>query len=523
MIVFPREAMTSLVPDLILTNGRVITLDPSQPCANTVLIGAGRIISLNNEDLRGEKRGKIEVVDCRGGTVVPGFIDAHCHLRAYAQSLVTLNLEPRSGVCSIDDIGNMIRNLSRTLPPGAWIRGRGYDEFHLAEKRHPTRWDLDLAAGNHPVKISHRSGQAHVLNSLALSLVGISGATPDPPEGLIERDLSTAEPIGLLYGMGGYLSARIPPLADDEYLRGIKKANANLLALGITSLQDASVRNGREEWRLFERWKQEGLLRPRVRMMLGFEGLMSHEGEYSTSLPESELATGGIKIMLNETTGRLLPDQADLNEMVVTIHRLKLQAVLHAVEEGAIESACRAIEFALKKYPRSDHRHRIEHCSVCPPALAGRLASAGVTVVTQPSFIYYNGERYLRTVPPEQFDNLYPLATLLNAGVVLAGSSDFPVAPPGPLAGIYAAVTRRAETGEILLPQEGLTGRQALCLYTQNGAWSAFEEKLKGTITSGKQADLVVLSADPATGREEIKEIEVMFTVINGEVVWRRD
>jgi len=360
---------------------------------------------------------------------------------------------------------------------------------------------------------------------LALSLVGIERTTPDPPDGLIERDVITGEPTGLLYSMGVFLSGKAPPLADDEYVRGIKQANANLVAAGITSLQDASARNGMEEWRMFERWKREGLLLPRVRMMPGFAALNACErGEFKSSLPERELATGGIKIKISETTGRLLPDRSDLREMVLKIHRLGLQAVLHAIEENAIEAACLAIEYALKRYPRADHRHRIEHCSVCPPALAGHLSSLGVTVVTQPSFIYYHGERYAKTVPPEQFAHLYPLATLLSKGVVVAGSSDFPLAPPDPLAGICAAVTRQTETGEILLPQEDITAEQALRLFTQSGARSAFEEQEKGSLTPGKLADLVVLSGDPITLREEeIKNIKIMMTIINGKVAWKRE
>lgn len=515
--------MTLPVPNLILTNGRVITLDPLHPHAKTVAMGGGRILFISNEEVSGKNTPDAEVIDCLGMTILPGFIDAHCHLAAYAHSLVTLSLEPRSNIHSLNDIRQAIQRLSLTLPPGAWIKGRGYDEFHLEEKRHPTRWDLDQAASNHPIRISHRSRQAHVLNSLALSLVGISRATPDPPDGLIERDVITGEPTGLLYSMGGFLSGKIPPLAIAEYARGLKQANANLVSLGITSLQDASAQNGIEEWRTFERWKQEGILQPRVRMMLGFDSLPAYQrGEFKSCLSQTELATAGVKIKISETTGRLLPDQDDLREMVSQVHCLGLQAVLHAIEENAIEAACRAIEYAVQKYPRPDHRHRIEHCSVCPPALAARLSSLGVMVVTQPSFIYCHGERYAKVVPPEQFAYLYPLATLLRKGVVIAGSSDFPLAPPDPLMGIGTAVTRQAETEEILLLQEGITAEQAIHLFTQKGAWSVFEEQEKGSLTPGKMADSVVLDGDPLTLRGEgIKDIKVMMTIINGEVAWK--
>ena len=486
-------------------------------------MGTGRILFVSDECLTEQDAPGTEVIDCRDGTVVPGFIDAHCHVAAYAQSLVTLNLGPSNNIHSLNDIHRAIRRISSTLPSGAWIRGRGYDEFHLQEKRHPNRQDLDQAASDHPVKISHRSGQAHILNSLALSLVGISRTTPDPPDGLIERDLISGEPTGLLYNMGGLLAEKVPPLSDDEQVRGIRQANANLMAVGITSLQDASAQNGTEEWRMFARWKQEGLLQPRVRMMFGFDAFNARErGEFTSSLPERELVAGGVKIKISETTGRLLPDQEDLRERVAKIQRLGLQAVLHAIEENAIEAACLAIDYAVRKHPRPDHRHRIEHCSVCPPALAKRLSSLGIMVVTQPAFLYCHGERYAQTVPPEQSAHLYPLRTLLDQGVIVAGSSDFPLAPPDPLTGIGAAMTRRAETGEILLPQEGITAEQALRLFTQNGARSAFEEQEKGSLTPGKLADVVVLNSDPLTLRgEEIKDINVMMTIINGKVVWK--
>ncbi len=512
-------------PDLILTNGGVITLDPARPRARTVGIRAGRIVFVSSDDCRAAAWPGAEVIDCGGRTILPGFSDAHCHLAAYAQSLVTLNLEPRSGIKSLGDIGEALRRHSLTLPEGTWLRGRGYDEFHLAEKRHPTRWDLDRAAPLHPVKLAHRTGRAHVLNSLALGRLGITPTTPDPPEGFMERDYRTGEPTGLLYGMGGYLSAGIPPLSDAELRPGVVKANENLLAAGITSLQDASAGNGRQEWQTFSGWKKEGLLRPRLRMILGFKSLADYgEGAFSSSLPGEELAAGGVKIMIDETTGRLLPEQRDLDAMVLTIHRRGLQAVLHALEESAIEAACAAVEYALKRQPRPGHRHRIEHCAVCPPALAGRLAAAGIMAVTQPAFLYYHGERYLKTVPPAQAAHLYPLATLFRQGVRVAGSSDFPVAPTYPLLGIYGAVTRRAETGETVLSPEGISPEQALLLYTTHAAWSAFAEADRGSVMPGKLADLVVVSDDPTrVAGEEIKDIRVLMTIINGQVVWEAE
>ena len=228
--------------------------------------------------------------------------------------------------------------------------------------------------------------------------------------------------------------------------------------------------------------------------------------------------------MVDEVTGRLHPPQKELNELVFEIHRSRFQAAIHAVEEPAIEAACNAVEYALQKLPRSDHRHRIEHCSVCPPTLAKRLASTGVTVVTQPPFIYYSGDRYLETVSPSQLTSLYPLATLIKNRVHIAGSSDCPVVPPNPLIGIYSACSRMSETGNFVQAQEGIAPLEALRMYTTYAARAAFEEDKKGSIRPGKLADLVVLSADPThVSIEEIKDIEAEMTILNGEIVWNKE
>jgi predicted amidohydrolase YtcJ len=257
-------------------------------------------------------------------------------------------------------------------------------------------------------------------------------------------------------------------------------------------------------------------------MILGVEGFNEYQkNNLSAQVGENQLRFGGAKIILHETTGRLSPSQEELNEMVFNIHQAGSQAVLHAIEEKTIEAACTAIEYALKNLPKSDHRHRIEHCSVCTPSLAKRLASLGIMVVTQPSFIYYNGERYLRTVQKEQLRHLYPIATLMKKGIKVAGSSDCPIVPANPLIGIYSAISRMADTGETILPEEGIAPLEALKMYTEYAAKTTFEERIKGSITPGKLADLVVMNGDPTIlPADEIKDIEVEMTILNGEVVW---
>ena len=238
--------------DLILFDANIIPLSPGSGNGRLVAIENGKILAVAGNDTIEEFRHTgTEVIDCKGKALLPGFFDAHCHIRAFAESLVTLDLSPNNNVRSMDDIISSIRLSSRNLPSGAWIRGRGYNEFYFAEKRHPSRWDLDRAAPDHPVKLSHRSGHAHVLNSAALVLTGISRYTPAPPGGLIDRDIETGEPTGLLFEMGHFLSKRIPPLDNREMDRGIEMANSELLSQGITSIQDASSNNNIDSFNYF--------------------------------------------------------------------------------------------------------------------------------------------------------------------------------------------------------------------------------------------------------------------------------
>jgi predicted amidohydrolase YtcJ len=513
----------AMIPDLILTNANIITLDPLRPRAQLVTIYKGKVLSVGHKhELEKFKGGKSSIIDCYGKTIIPGFIDAHFHLSSFAESLVTMDLKPRNNLCSIADIQTKIRELSKKQPSGTWIRCGGYNEFCLREKRHPTRWDLDLASSVHPIKLTHRTGHAHVLNSLALKLTGISKETPDPEGCLIERDIGTGGPTGLLYGMGELISKSVPPLDSHQLDQGIVMANRELLSLGITSVQDASSRNDTECWDRFQRWKDQGYLKPRVSMMLGVQAFEKYRKKsFPNKIKENQLRIAGVKIMVDETTGRLNPSQDELNELVFDIHTSGFQAVIHAIDEPAIEAACTAIDCALQRSPRSDHRHRIEHCSVGPPSLARRLASLGAIVVTQPPFIYYSGDRYLETIPRSQLKSLYPLATLLKHGVHLAGSSDCPIAPPNPLTGIYAAISRMSETGRFVVAKERINPLEALRMYTEYAARASFEENIKGSITPGKLADLVVLSGDPTTVPiEEIKDIQVEMTILNGETVW---
>ncbi len=510
--------------DLVLHNANVLTLDPHRPRAELVAVGAGVIVWVGSRDDLALFGGRPRLVDCEGRTLVPGFIDAHVHVLAYASSLLSIDCSP-AAVASISDIRDRIGLQAARVPPGNWLRAGGYNEFYLAERRHPTRRDLDRAAPDHPVKLDHRSLHACVLNSPALALAGISIETPDPPGGLIDRELDTGEPSGLLFGMNSYLNERIvPPLSDEELGRGVDLANESFLSAGVTSVQDASVGNSLDQWQTFQHLKERQALIPRLTVMFGLHALADfRDAGLTPGYGDSELRLGAAKLVLDEVSGRHNPSQEEINERVMAAHEAGCQVAMHAVEEGTVEAACAALEHCLQHTPKADHRHRVEHCSVCPPPLLRRLRDIRAVVVTQPAFLYHSGERYLQDVPESQLPWLYRTRSFLESGLRPAGSSDCPVAPCSPLTGIYAAVTRRAESGQVLSPEEAIAPEEALRLFTLSGAVASFEEGSKGSIEVGKLADMVVLSADP-TGVEshEIKDICVERTVVGGEIVWER-
>jgi len=508
--------------DLILYNANVLTLNRRKPRAELVVVKGDRIVWVGKNDGLGLFKGKR--IDCEGKTLMPGFNDAHIHLMSYASNLLSLDCSSAS-VASVSDIQALIKQQAARTPQGTWIKGVGYNEFYLAEHRHPTRRDLDQAAPHHPVRLTHRSLHACVLNSLGLALAGITIETPDPDGGLIDREPETGEPSGLLYGMNSYINEQvIPPLSDEELRQGVRLANQGLLSSGITSVQDATVRNGFEQWQTFHGFKERGDLVPRLSMMFGLHALaeFKKKGMYYC-YGDSRLRLGAVKYILDETKGQLNPSQGELNEGVLQAHQAGFQVAIHAVEEGTVEAAATALEYCLIEYPKGGRRHRLEHCSICPPPLLRRLKAVKALVVTQPAFIYYSGERYLSDVPDIQLPWLYRTKSFLRNGLRPAGSSDCPVAPCNPLPGVYAAITRKAENGRVLSPRESISAEDALRIYTLGGAYASFEEQLKGSIEVGKLADMVLLSADPiSVAPEQIKDIQVEKTIVGGEVVWER-
>ena len=501
-------------PDLILHNANVLTLDPRQPRAHAVAVRGERIAWVGSaEDVASIRSPGVRMVDCGGQTLVPGFIDAHAHVLAFAARLLAVDCGA-GAVTSIGDIRSALRERAVATPPGGWIRAGGYDEFALDEKRHPTRHDLDAAVPNHPVRLDHRSGHAIVLNTAALKAVGIAVDTPDPPGGMIERDPDTGEPTGLLVDMSSFLDGRIPRLSESELEEGVRQADRLMASRGITSVQDATPSNSPERWDLLAQLKRNGSLTPRLTVMPGVE----HIGRFlerglGPGAGDDDMDVGPVKVILSVDGSRLEPAEGELADIVRSVHQGGFAAAVHAVEADAVEAAAGVLDGA--------RRDRIEHCSECPASVLRKLRGSGIVVVTQPRFIYDSGARYLSQVPDEVRPWLYRIRSLQEAGVVVAAGSDAPVSEPHPLLGMYAAMTRRAEGGEVLGAEEAVPAEMALAMHTVNAAYAARHEADRGTIEAGKLADFALIDRDPtAVEPDELLEAEVRLTVVGGRVVW---
>jgi len=478
--------------DMLFHNARVRTMDPARPTARAVLVRDGVIAAVGDARPLAAMVPDAERVDCNGATLLPAFIDAHCHLLATAAALCSVDCSP-AAVRSIAEIQSRLRDAAARLAPGAWLRAAGYDESRLAERRHPTRRDLDAAVPHVPVRLLHRSGHAAVLNSLAMRLSGVTNETPEPPGAVIDRFLDDGTPSGLLLEMNDVVDRAVPPLPYDELASAVAEVAARYLAAGVTAVCDATHTNGRAEWELFARLQAGGHLPLDVTLMEG----AAHAGEPGgpsgmPAVTTGPLRRGHVKIMLSEAGG-LTPGEHELARIVRDLHDAGRDVSVHAVEERAVAAALGAIEAALRARPRP-HRHRIEHAALLPRGAACAIARAGITIVTQPAFVYHSGDRYLRDVPPEKHARLYPIASLFRAGVRVAASTDAPVVTPSPFEGIAAATERRTSSGAVLGQRQALSLRRALAMWTSEAAWAIGAEGERGRVAPGMAADVVLVA-----------------------------
>ncbi|WP_342514593.1 amidohydrolase [Sporosarcina sp. FSL K6-1522] len=508
--------------DLIIHNVSVITMDPLCPHAIGVAITNGKCVGLiHNEQEAWPLAPHGQRIDGQGMTLLPGLIDAHCHLRAQISRDLAVSCG-HEDVDSIEDIQLTIRERANLLSPGTWIRATGYDLFYLQEQRHPTRWDLDKATSNHPVRLRHVTRHATVLNSAALALAGIGPESIDPPGVTVERDATTNMPTGLIYGGDAWLSQHVlPALTTDELHIGAKQLQSTLLRTGITAVQDATPTNTLFDLQFWSSCIQDGW--PITIQLMTAEQHHEQLTNALVSAPDSlkkRLEMGPVKVVI-EALPHLFPDPHELSQLAAEATRRDIPLSIHVVDPEMTWAAIEAIRYATERYPEKSIRHRFEHLSLCPDAFLPDISALGITVVTNPSLIHDHGDRYHTNVDVAEHSWLYRMHSVLAADIPLAAGSDAPVASFNPWIGIQTACTRATLSGAILGDSEKLERQQALALYTTGAARAAGWELSRGMIRPGFHADVILVDQNPLTcSIDALRHTQVAATWIDGKLVY---
>lgn len=534
----------------LLANATILTMDSARPRAPAVAIENGRIAAVGDADelLRARDR-DTEVIDLGGRCLIPGFVDAHNHFGPTTLNPVAVDVSPDT-VPDIATLQARIAEAARATPPGGWIRAVGYSDDRLAEGRHPTRWELDEAAPEHPVVAVHSSYHRVVANSRALALAGIVKGHTYLPGGAIDCD-PMGEPIGVLAEAATNAPQRhsIADLLErhEQSLLDLVEANGRRhLALGITAVQDAWVPPA--FLALMRRAAESGRLPLYYSPLRGsVEGLFSppaswlEDGDLDAVQPP-RVRRGGVKFFADGAgvtaatrlpghaghdhgvdEGILFYEQAALNAMVEQAARQHLTVAIHAIGNRAIEAALDGLAHTRSAAPESRSRFRIDHFFWATDADIERARSLEIGVVTQPVGIWQYGDRPIYHTRPPQFLN-WPVAQLRAAGVTVAGSSDAPCFALPPLWGIGAMVERRSVGGVALAPEQAVSVLDAIGAYTLGSAWAGGTNDVEGSITPGKLANFVLLAEDPTTvpaGR--IRDIAIDETWVDGRRAFVRE
>ncbi len=521
-----------IAADLILSNGKIVSVDESFSIYNTIVISDGLVVELGDASLL-DKYEAATVTDLAGKTLMPGFIDSHTHISGDPLRYIDL-----SEVTSIAEIQDLIRAKAIELGEGEWITGYGWSEDELAEGRRPLRADLDVAAPRNPVTLTRAGGHSAVVSTLALGLAEINNNTPDPEGGVIERD-ENGVANGIIRERQGIVGRLVPDATYDELRASLEINLNNLLAKGITSITDAST--DPSEYAMWEEvYATPGVKLPRSAVQFQwFDPEAIAEVKARVGDGTDLLRIGPIKIFADggftgpaaftkepylnqgDYRGYLNMPAEDLVSLINEVHDAGWQMGIHAIGDAAIELVVATLADALERNPREDHRTYLNHFSMRPSdETMATMAEYGIHITQQPNFTYTLEGRYVANLDGWRLEHNNPIRSPMDHGIHVAISSD--ILPIGPLVGIYAAVTRKGMSGRVFGADEAISMEEAIQGYTIKGAYLGFNEDIKGSLEPGKLADMIVLSEDILTvDVEQIMNIEIEQTYVGGELVYQ--
>ena len=543
--------------DLVLTNGKVITVDDAVPEAQALAVKDGRILAVgSSQEMEAYVGSSTQVVDLAGRTAIPGFIEGHGHYTSLGETKLTLDL---TGATTWDDIVALVGEAAATAEPGAWIVGWGWHQEKWNPAPTETVDGVPLHAGlsavspDHPVFLTHASGHAAFANARAMERAGITRSTPDPDGGTIVKDAS-GNPTGLLREnadalVGRVLAADMDARSDqekwDEFVRVVELAGEEALSKGVTSFHDAGSNFATIDG--FKRLADEGRLPIRLYVMVRFESndamreklpgyrMVGYGNDFLTVRSikrqiDGALGSHGAWLLepyadLPTSTGLAVEEPDDIEETTRIALELGYQVNTHAIGDRANREV---LDIYQRTFADADDpqalRWRIEHAQHVDPADLPRFAELGLIAAMQGVHCTSDAPWVFRRLGAERAESgAYMWRDFIDHGVIIRNGTDVPVEDISPIASYTSSVVRKDRDGNDFFPAQKMTRMEALESYTLNNAYAAFEEALKGTLTPGKLADIAVLDRDILTvSDDELPLTQVDMTIVGGEVRYER-
>ena len=521
--------------------GDICTVDDARPSAEAVAVRGGTIAAAGSRaECESAPGGPFEAFDLRGRALLPGFIDTHIH--PLVMVYYDMNMDLR-GTASLGELKERISAEAALTGAGGWVVGLQFEEQELAEARLPTRLELDEACADLPVVIIKHDGHMAIGNTRAIGAAGVDASTPDPENGTIDR-----EPDGYPAGpfreeASSRLKSLIPIPDPGSFVDGARSSFGKLTARGITSIgavmqtdeEGPAGADGAFEVPLIQMLLEH--IPQGMYCILQVKDIDKLNAALGTGLNDAAAGrrVGGVKMFSDgtfgsctafmekpysdrpETRGYMTLAVEELYRRMLMAHTAGLQIAVHAIGDAANRVCVELYARLLAEHPHPDHRHRLEHASQLSEELVAQIARLGLVVSTQPMYIHSEREWLIKRLGPQRTRWTYPFRSLIEAGVRVAGASDAPIESTDVMHAIDCCVNR-----EGFEPEQSITAEQAVRMFTIDAAYAQFEESVKGSITPGKRADLVVLSENPARAAGRIRDITVERTVIAGRTVYDR-
>ena len=542
-------AQTRPAADLIITNGKLYTVDKTQPRAEALAVIGERIVAVGSASDVDQWRGaNTRVIDARGHLVLPGFNDAHVHFLDGGVQLDNVQLKDAD---SPQEFARRIAERARHAAKGEWILGGGWDEQKWNPPQLPTKELVDPETATTPVFVTRYDGHMALANSRALKKAGVTRSTPDPPGGAIVRD-AQGNPTGILKDAAMDLIDKVvPPLPRERARRAAKRALAYAAVLGVTSVQEMA--NPGEDLgqylALYQELAEKGELTARIYLAPNIpDWQVQAKAGVRHAFGSPFLRIGAVKAYadgsLGSTTAYFFQPYTDapqtrglLNEEMQPLSKMRdwlissdkagLQICMHAIGDAAISQTLDLFADLERANGESDRRLRIEHAQHMAAKDFDRFAGVHVIASVQPYHAIDDGRWAEKRIGPERIKTTYAFRSFLDHGVRLALGTDWTVAPLNPMLTLYAAVTRATLDGknpEGWVPEQKISLAEAIEAYTMGSAYAEFQEREKGSLTPGKLADIVILSDDLfSINPKNIPDVRVETTIVGGRVVWKRE